>query len=587
MKGPRVGFLTKSKLGWTFAFGVLVLLCFILQHKPLLHGTGWNHSYFFNAVWILEFNDSLHRGVFPPRWLFGANNGLGSPSFYYYPPLPFYVTAIVAAFSANKNDYAQIAAWGSFYMMLGSGMAMFAWLRRQAGDLLALAGAIAYVIMPFHVVGDFVRGTMGETAAYMVLPLVALCLQQAARSEGRAAWPWIGGLGLSYGALSMCHVTITLLVSITVLPIYGLYLLLDAPAEKRRALIARCAAGVALGVAIGLSYLGPALLMQKHASLQWMFVAPEYHAHRWTLLRPDLWPNQGYGLSMAMMGYGAAALGLAAIIAALGRKMEGPAREAVAWGAGAIFALILYAVPWVWQGPLGAVLGKVQFPFRIVVGMEFAAITAVVMAAAAGRWLRLLVLVPLCLIPLEKGYRLQEQPIALHLARNGDLDDDTRLRIARRRTPDEHLPQGFDPAGPLFTSDAAGFGGFDATPLARALAADARVSPAGQFQDGSFAVTVETPRPVRVVLRRFYYPTWEVGLVRKGRDLAMKTEGHGVERLLSFEAQPGAHTYRVRIVRSPLEKVCDAISLMALLAAAFLFGPLLRETLKRIRKAAI
>jgi hypothetical protein len=329
------------------------------------------------------------------------------------------------------------------------------------------------------------------------------------------------------------------------------------------------------------------MLMQKHASLQWMYVAPEYHPFRWTLLRPDLWPNQGYGLSMALMGYGAAALGLAAILAALGRRIEGPAREAAVWGAGAIFALGLYALPWIWQGPLGAVLGKVQFPFRIVLGMEFAAVTAVVMAAAAGRWLRLLILVPLCLIPLEKGYRLQESPIKLHLAQNGEISDDVRLRIARRRAPDEHLPQGFDPAGPLFQADASGFGGFDATPPAKALAPDARVTPAGQFKDGSFAVTVETPRPVQVVLRRFYFPTWEVGLVRKGRDPVMKTQGYGVERLLSFQALPGANTYRIRIVRSPLEKVCDAISLMALLLAAWLLAPTLRETLKKIRKAAI
>ena len=113
------------------------------------------------------------------------------------------------------------------------------------------------------------------------------------------------------------------------------------------------------------------------------------------------------------------------------------------------------------------------------------------------------------------------------------------------------------------------------------------MTPAGQFKDGSFAIMVETPRPTRVVLRRFYYPTWEVGLVRKGRDPSMKTEGYGVERLLSFEAQPGVNTYRVRIVRSPLEKVCDTISLLALLLAAWLFVPALRETLKKIRKAAI
>lgn len=578
-----MGFLTKTKLGWTFVFGVLVLLCFMLLHKPLLHGTGWNHSYFFNAAWILEFNDSLHRGVFPPRWLFGANNGLGSPSFYYYPPMPFYVTALVAAFSSNKNDYAQIAAWGSFYMTLASGMAMFAWLRRQAGDLLALAGAIAYVFAPFHIIDDFVRGSMGETAAYMLLPLVALCVQRTARTEGPAARPWIAGLGLAYAGLLMCHVTIALLTSVSVLPAYGLHLLLEAPAEKRRAVLLRCVAGVALGIAIGLSYIGPAMAMQKYASLQWMFQGASYEPYRWTLLRPDLWPTPGYGLSMAYLGYGAGALGLAAILAAAGRKVEGPAREALAWGGATLLGLALYAVPWVWKGPLG----QVQFPFRILVGMEFAAITAVVMAASAGRWLRLLVLVPLCLIPLDRGYHMQDSPILLHVSQNGELNDDVKLRIARRRTPDEHLPAGFDVASSLFAADSAGFGGFDALPQARALSPDVKITPAGEFKDGSFAIAVETPRPARVVLREFYFPTWEVGRVEKGRDPVMPEAAYGPERLLSFTAEPGAHTYRIRIVRSALEKVCDAISVLALLAALALLIPVAMETLKKIRKAAI
>ena len=104
---------------------------------------------------------------------------------------------------------------------------------------LVLAGAIAYVFAPYHIIDDFVRGSMGETAAYMLLPLVALCLQRTARGEGAAARPWIAGLGLAYGGLLMCHVTIALLASISVLPAYGLHLLLEAPTDKRRALIVR------------------------------------------------------------------------------------------------------------------------------------------------------------------------------------------------------------------------------------------------------------------------------------------------------------------------------------------------------------
>lgn len=581
-------FLIKKKLGWTFVCGLLVLICFALLRKPLLHGTGWNHSYFFNSAWILEFDDALKRGLFPPRWLHGGNNGLGSPSFYFYPPAPFYVTAIVAFFSSSKADYAEIAAWGAFYMTLASGLAMFAWLRRQAGDILALAGAILYVLAPYHQVDYFIRGSMGETMAYAVLPLVMLCLQRAARAASTAAArPWIAGLALSYGALAYCHLTSLLLVTVSILPVYGLYLVFETPKADRPAVLLRCLAGGALGLAIAASYIGPATFMQKYASLQWMFSPADYQPYRWTLLRPDLWPQHDFALSMAYLGYAAGAAGLAAVLAAVGRRIEGPAREALVWGCATLFGLALYAVPWVWQGPTGVVLHKVQFAFRILVALEFAAVTAVILAAAAGRWLRLLILLPLCVIPLQRGFHMQADGIRMHEYSSGDLNDEIRGRIASRRTPDEHLPAGFDVSSKLFSADSPTLSAFNGLPLATVTLPDARVVNAGQFPDGSVAVVVEAARPTVIILRKFYFPTWEVGRVQPGRDPVIADRPYGPERLLSFTAEAGAHTYRIRIVRSTLEKVCDALSVLALLAALALFVPALTEALKKFRKAAI
>lgn len=562
-------FLTKKKVGWTFALAVLVLLSFILLRKPLLQGAGWNHSYFFNAAWILEFDDALKRGAFPPRWLHGAFGGLGAPSFYYYPPLAFYVTAIVAFFSESKLAYAHIAAWGGFYMTVASGMTMFAWLRRQTGEILALAAAVVYVLAPYHQVDYFVRGSMGETMAYIVLPLLALCLQRVAAppASAAAARAWIAGLGVSYALLILSHLTTTLLVSITLLPLYGLNLVFQAPAEARKASLLRCLAGGLLGIALAASYLGPACFMQQYASLQWMWVAG-YSPRLWTLFQPSLWPNYDFGLSMAYLGWGTGALALAALLAVAGRNLSPRMKDASALGASVLLAVLLYALPWAWIGPLA----QMQFPFRLLVGMEFAAISAVFLALASGRWLRLLVLVPLALIPVERGYRLQVPGIVMHEAQVGDINAEVTNRIAIRRAPDEHLPKGFDPASPRFAADSIGFTAFLAMPLATPLGA-ARIGPADTFPDGSVAVQVDATQPTRIVLRKFYFPTWEVGRVQDGPDPKVASEPYGPERLLSFTAEPGVHTYRIRIVRTLLEKVCDALSILALLLTLALLAP--------------
>ncbi|NQE63568.1 6-pyruvoyl-tetrahydropterin synthase-related protein [Caulobacter sp. RHG1] len=576
-------FLTKKKLGWTFALAVLVLLSFVLLRKPLLQGTGWNHSYFFNSAWILEFDDALKRGIFPPRWLHGAFGGMGAPSFYYYPPLAFYITAVVAFFSESKLAYAHIAAWGGFYMTLASGLTMFAWLRRQTGEILALAAAVAYILAPYHQVDYFVRGSMGETVAYIVLPLLALCLQGAAATprSTASARVWIAGLAVTYALLILSHLTTLLLVSITLLPIYGLNLVFQAPVGERKAAFLRCVAGGALGIALAASYLGPAAFMQKYASLEWMSVGV-YEPHRWTLFQWSLWPSPDFALSMALLGWGTGALALAAMLAVAGKDLSPRMKDALALGASVLLAVLFYALPWVWQGPLG----KVQFPFRLLVGMEFAAIAAVFLALASGRWLRLLVLVPLALIPIERGYRLQVPGIVMHEAQSGEIDANVVTRIAIRRAPDEHLPAGFDPATPRFTADSIGFSSLLAMPLATPLG-PAKIGPADTFPDGSMAVQVDTAQPTRIVLRRFYFPTWEVGRVQDGPDPKVASEAYGPERLLSFVAEPGVHTYRIRIVRSTLEKAADTISILALLLVLWLVIPALVEALKKIRKPAI
>ncbi|MGH1560199.1 hypothetical protein ACRAWD_26330, partial [Caulobacter segnis] len=116
-----MGFLTKTKLGWTFAFGVLILLCFILQHKPAAARDRLEPQLFLQRRLDPGSSTTPCTGGVPAALAVrGQQRAWAPPSFYYYPPLPFYVTAaVVAAFSANKNDCAQIAAWGSFYTDAG------------------------------------------------------------------------------------------------------------------------------------------------------------------------------------------------------------------------------------------------------------------------------------------------------------------------------------------------------------------------------------------------------------------------------------------------------------------------------------
>ena len=575
--------------GWPAAILVILLATAVLLYKPLIQGAGYTHSYFFNAGWVLDFSDALKHGQFPPRWMHGGFNGLGSPSFYYYPPLAFYVAAFVRAVLGPNADHSHIIAGAVYLMTAASGLTMFAWLRGKTGEgwigmAWALGGALAYVFAPYHQLDHLVRGSLGETAAYAAVPFVMLALERAAASRR-----WIPGLAFAYAALLTSHLAIAMLVSVSVIPIFALHLVLKAPKEQRVAVAARGAAGVLLGVAIAASYLGPALFMQRYASLQWMFGAGAGDAANWTLLAPGRWPERPFADSMAWLGWGTGALGLTAILAVFGegfRRIDERQKDAVVWGAITLFGLALFALPWVWRGPTGLLLGKAQFAYRILLGMEFAAITAVVLAAANGRASRLVMLVPLCLIPLHQGYGLNANDITMHLMHNGDLTGEINQMIVTRRSPQEHLPAGVDISSPRF-ADAAYMSGFADVPQAQPLDDAAKVTRTGTMPDGTMIVILDAPRPTQVVLHRFYYPTWHAYRVQDGPDPEVPVQASGRERLLSFRADAGANTYRIRIERSTLEKVSDALSLLAVLVALALLYPSVIEGLKKIRKPAI
>lgn len=587
--GRRVKIVIEKLRGWPVATLVILLTTALLLYKPLVQGAGYTHSYFFNAVWVLDFSDALKHGQFPPRWLHGGFNGLGSSSFYYYPPLAFYVASFARAMLGPNADHSHIIAWAVYLMTAASGLTMFAWLSSKTGEGWAglgwaLTGALAYVLAPYHQLDHLVRGALGETAAYAAVPFVMLALERAAASRR-----WFPGLAIGYAALLASHLVIAMLVSVSVIPIFALYLILKAPKDQRLGVILRGAAGALLGVAIAASYLGPALFMQRYASLQWMFGAGAGDPYNWTLLRPDLWLDRPFADSMAWLGWGTGALGLVAVLAVTGedfRRADERLQDAVVWGAITLFGLTLYALPWVWHGPTGLLLGKAQFAYRVLLGMEFTAITAVTLAAAGGRWSRLVMLVPLCLLMLKQGYDLSANNVTMHLAHNGDLNGEINQMIVTRRSPQEHLPAGVDIGSPRF-ADPAFMSGFDDVPPARPLDAGAKVIRTGTMPDGTMIVILDAPRPTEVVLHRFYYPTWRAYRVQDGPDAAVPVQAFGRERLLSFRADAGPNTYRIRIERSTLEKASDALSLLAILIALTLLLPSVMEGLKKIRKPAI
>jgi hypothetical protein len=192
------------------------------------------------------------------------NAGLGSPTFFYYPPLAYYLTVPFYFLSEiDPNGWYQLGLSASL-MQIASGLCAYLWLKRFASPNAAATAAVLYIWMPYHLALDlYVRGALAELCTFVWMPLVLYFTHKISNGHKSA----VVGLAVSYALLIMSHLPTTLIFSL--LPVcYALYL-----AKKDNKLIAFFLVSTAMLIGIGLSavFLLPALVMQDYLQMQVMF----------------------------------------------------------------------------------------------------------------------------------------------------------------------------------------------------------------------------------------------------------------------------------------------------------------------------
>jgi uncharacterized membrane protein len=152
-----------------FHAAVIIGLGLLLTTPAILSQPMTHDSFWIDRVWADQFTSELAKGNLYPRWLPLSHGGLGSPVFYYYPPLAFYLAGLFGLI--GLPTYASIVA-AFFTGFVASGFAMFAWLKNSAKA--PLLGALLYMAAPYHVLDFTSRGSIADFIAITFIPLVAL-----------------------------------------------------------------------------------------------------------------------------------------------------------------------------------------------------------------------------------------------------------------------------------------------------------------------------------------------------------------------------------------------------------------------------
>ncbi|HEY4169414.1 MAG TPA: hypothetical protein VGM96_21675 [Reyranella sp.] len=507
----------------------LTCVALLLLAPSLIWGTLYSHSSGLNLNWADQFARQVQAGAPYPRWLADSFLGLGSPTFYFYPPLPFWIDALVSVATLDAMSVSYRFAVTAVFVLWLSGVAMHRWLLAETGRPgPALIGAVLYMAAPYHLLDHYIRGAYAEFAAFAALPVALLGLRRIA--DGR-----VGGvpvLAAGYAALLLSHLPVALLASVTVLPAYALWRVRQPAAVF----------GGLLGLALAAVYLVPALSLQHWISAAWLW-SSFYRIEPWFFFTPSLWPEVA---TMQLIVQAAVAYALFAVAIVL------QARGLSFWPVLCLVCLALVSglVPWFWRLPE---LSKVQFPWRLMTVVEFALVTALCSTDFSQRLRPAFALMVVAVLSLSLAVFLGGRYTAEAIEAAQPYMPLPRLE------PKEYLPNGLpnDDLGRVLHGNEKILREASSAPLIACMP-EPRLCKATEGPFGTLTIDIDADRATHVVLRRFFFPAWRL---EGGPPLAPSTP----LRLVSFEVPGGRSTARLERVALPEEQWGWAISGAALI----------------------
>ena len=189
---------------------LLVVLFSLFAIGPLLQpGYPWEaHDARHSVYFLFEFDQGIQEGNLYPRWQPDFAFGYGYPFFNIYGPLSTYVGE---AFYLLGLSFTGAVKAVLALSVVGSGLAMYGFVKQVLGRRAGLVAAVAYMVIPYRLVDLYVRTALAESVAYVFVPLV---LWGVWATLYRPRLANVLGLALAYAALLVTHPLTALLLTI-------------------------------------------------------------------------------------------------------------------------------------------------------------------------------------------------------------------------------------------------------------------------------------------------------------------------------------------------------------------------------------
>lgn len=343
----------------------IFLVGFILVSPALLNGSLNGYDFPWHLRWSQHFSSQFWLGDLYPRWLRGMNAGLGSPTFFYYPPIPYYFTSLFQPLFPNDAQGWYPLILSTLFALVASGWTAYLWLKTITDQKSALIASMIYMALPYHLAVDlYARFAFAEYWSFVWIPLIFYFSHKLINSDHSN----IIGFAISYALLCMTHLPTLVICSIFPL----LYVLFVAPREQKKKALFRIIISMVLGIGLSAIFWVPALTTQNYVSLDSINQGKFSYAINFLFMEQASEQNTRFWRYLEVMFLLMGALGGSAFLATRHNSQATLRRESNYWITVTMIAVFM-SLPLskaIWD--VLPILQKVQFPWRFGVVLTVA-----------------------------------------------------------------------------------------------------------------------------------------------------------------------------------------------------------------------
>jgi hypothetical protein len=157
---------------------LIPVLALFIVHPLIAHGCSCGHDFDFHLLSWFEAAAQISHGNLHPHWAFTPAWDAGEPRFVFYPPLSWYLGALIGLALIHLPHVSEAAAWAAAPIVFTwaaltlSGLTMYRLARKYAISNVALIAATIYMVNPYMLFTAYERTAYGELLAAAWMPLL-------------------------------------------------------------------------------------------------------------------------------------------------------------------------------------------------------------------------------------------------------------------------------------------------------------------------------------------------------------------------------------------------------------------------------